>query len=579
MSIRGRLLLSYILMATLVLLLVIGSNVLTGRIKQEFEGLSVQTTRLIPVLEGLRFAASEMTASLTEHLLYSSLYQRFHAGGEEVGQEYKLQEEVKEELRHFHEYIKVYETAFGRYAAVVAEHFPGEEGFVEALRETGSGLIQRSRDLLRNSSASPTVEELTEKIEEFERAEKAFFKAVDDALAHEQEEALERQEKVDAAVATATVSAWAGLLLAYTFIFVYGALITRSITRPLSKLTEATERIGRGEFGTEVDVHGKDETGILARAFEQMSQDLSSNIVALEKAQRDLKMLNQEQEQRVVELKIEVTERGRAEEALRASKARLVIARDEAELANRTKSEFLANMSHELRTPLNAILGFSELMGKATLGPLGNPKYEEYTKDINDSGRHLLALIQDILDLSKIEAGKLELDEEGIDVAMTIRSCMVLVKERAGNGGVKLITDVPQELPALHADKRKLKQILVNLLSNAVKFTPAGGTVTIRTWFRTDDGYVFQVADTGIGIALEDIPKALAPFRQIDGDLNRKYEGTGLGLPLTKALTEMHGGSLDLQSEEGAGTTVTVRFPKERIVYVSEIEATATPVA
>ena len=266
----------------------------------------------------------------------------------------------------------------------------------------------------------------------------------------------------------------------------------------------------------------------------------------------------------------DITSRRREAEEMREAK-------EQAELANRTKSEFLANMSHELRTPLNAILGFSELMGNATLGPLGNSKYEEYTRDINASGRHLLALIQDILDLSKIETGRLELDEEDIDVAMTIRSCMVLVKERAENSGVKLKTDIPQDLPVLHADARKLKQILVNLLSNAVKFTSAAGEVTLKAWWREDSGYVFQVIDNGIGIALADIPKALSPFGQVDSTLARKYGGTGLGLPLAKSLAEMHGGSLDLQSEEGAGTTVTVRFPSERIVHVAGAAATGTP--
>ena len=262
----------------------------------------------------------------------------------------------------------------------------------------------------------------------------------------------------------------------------------------------------------------------------------------------------------------DITERRQAAEKMREAK-------EQAELANRAKSEFLANMSHELRTPLNAILGFSELMGNATLGPLGNPKYQEYAKDINDSGRHLLALIQDILDLSKIEAGKIELDEEGIDVAMTIRSCLVLVKERAENSGVKLKTDIPQELPMLHADPCKLKQIFVNLLSNAVKFTPAGGEVILKAWWREESGYVFQVVDTGIGMALADIPTALSPFGQVDST----HGGTGLGLPLTKSLVEMHGGSLDLQSEVGVGTTVTVRFPKERIVHVARAVAAGTP--
>lgn len=147
-----------------------------------------------------------------------------------------------------------------------------------------------------------------------------------------------------------------------------------------------------------------------------------------------------------------------------------------------------------------------------------------------------------------------------------LRSCLTLVKERAKEGGVEIEYDAASDLPALHADERKLKQILINLLSNAIKFTPTGGMVTIRIWSHSENGYVFQVADTGIGIALDDIPKALAPFSQIDSDLNRRYEGTGLGLPLTKALVELHGGSLDLQSEVGVGTTVTVRFPAERLV-------------
>ncbi len=258
----------------------------------------------------------------------------------------------------------------------------------------------------------------------------------------------------------------------------------------------------------------------------------------------------------------DISERKFAEKAVHAAK-------EEAERANRTKSEFLANMSHELRTPLNAIIGFSELIKDETFGPVGSTKYRDYVDDINASGKHLLAVINDILDLSKIESGTDELHEDSIEISETANAIMKLVMGLAQTGNVALELIVSDDIPALHADERKVKQILLNLLSNAIKFTPDGGKVTLKIWSRAESGYVFQVIDTGIGIAFEDIPKALAPFQQIDSNLNRKHEGTGLGLPLTKSLVEMHGGYLDLQSKVGVGTTVTIRFPAERIVRLT----------
>ena len=241
-------------------------------------------------------------------------------------------------------------------------------------------------------------------------------------------------------------------------------------------------------------------------------------------------------------------------------------ASDKAETANRAKSEFLATMSHELRTPLNAIIGFSQILRKQTFGPVGNPKYLDYVKDINESGEHLLALINDILDLTKIESGEFELNEQTIDVSKVINSCLILVQERVQKASLTLNCEIADGSLPLYVDQLRLKQILINLLTNAIKFTPAGGMITLKSWCRSDAGYIFQVIDTGIGIALEDIHNALTPFKQIDSDLARKYEGTGLGLPLTKSLVELHGGSLDLQSQIGVGTTVTVRLPAERIV-------------
>ena len=247
----------------------------------------------------------------------------------------------------------------------------------------------------------------------------------------------------------------------------------------------------------------------------------------------------------------------------------LRIARDEAEAANRAKSEFLALMSHELRTPLNAVIGFSEIIKEETFGPVGSTQYRDYADDIHASGQHLLALINDILDLSKVESGADELHEEDISVPVAIEAVVRLVKDRAHRGGVKLTTSFNATLPDLRADQRKLKQILINLLSNAIKFTESGGRVALRCWCDQDAGLSFQVTDTGIGIAPEDIATVMAPFQQVDGQLSRKYEGTGLGLPLTKALVELHGGRLELESEEGTGTSVTVRFPAVRTVRVS----------
>jgi signal transduction histidine kinase len=244
----------------------------------------------------------------------------------------------------------------------------------------------------------------------------------------------------------------------------------------------------------------------------------------------------------------------------------LKAARDKANAANEAKSQFLANMSHELRTPLNAIIGFAEIMKDEMMGPVGNARYRGYTEDIFRSGSHLLSIINDILDLSKVESGAETLHEDEFAVQTVIQAAVTFVDQRAKKAGVDLASEIGGNLPLLRADERKVKQVLVNLLTNAVKFTPRGGKVTIKAWCREDSGFVFQVADTGIGIAPEDIPKAMSPFGQVDSGLSRKYEGTGLGLPLSKSFVELHGGLFDLQSQVGSGTTVTLRFPAARTV-------------
>jgi signal transduction histidine kinase len=242
----------------------------------------------------------------------------------------------------------------------------------------------------------------------------------------------------------------------------------------------------------------------------------------------------------------------------------------QAELANRSKSDFLANMSHELRTPLNAIIGFAELLQTPGAASIGKDSRRQYIIDIAASGRHLLSLINDLLDLSKIEADELVLREEVFDPAAEIGDCLKFVAERAKQERVTLERDFEDGLPLLEADMRTCKQIVLNLVTNAIKFTESGGRVTVSLRREADSAITLAVADTGIGMEPSEVEVALQPFRQIDSGLARRHEGTGLGLPLVKALAELHGGRLEIESEPGKGTTATVRFPAARSVSHEE---------
>jgi signal transduction histidine kinase len=245
---------------------------------------------------------------------------------------------------------------------------------------------------------------------------------------------------------------------------------------------------------------------------------------------------------------------------LEAASKDLATALEAAAAGSQAKSQFLAAMSHELRTPLNAVIGFAELMAAESFGQLGDARYRDYATNIRDSGRYLLGRINDILDFSKLDSGRLLLDEETIDLGETLASVRKMVAEQAAESAVSLTFEAAPDLLYVHADPRRIRQVLFNLVHNAIKFTPAGGEVTVKA-MRCDAGVAISVADTGIGIAPEDVPTALERFGQIDGSLARRYEGTGLGLPLSKRLVELHGGKLDLRSEVGVGTTVSILLP------------------
>jgi len=291
----------------------------------------------------------------------------------------------------------------------------------------------------------------------------------------------------------------------------------------LKKIIRGIHRFQDGDFSERLDVRSKDELGELSGAFNQMAGNL------------ELLVENHLQ------------------------------ARLEAEESNRAKSEFLANMSHELRTPLNAILGFSDILRQQMFGPIKNERYQGYVEDIHQSGTHLLEIINDILDLSRLAAGENDMVDEDVDLADAVEACKKMMADRARTAGVNFVVDLEEGLPSVLGDSRRIKQMVLNLLSNAVKFTHEGGRVTVSARCSDAGEVEVSVKDTGIGMSQEDIEHAIRPFGQVDSGLGKKYQGTGLGLPLTKAFIELHGGDLAIESIIGKGTVATLYFPRDRV--------------
>ncbi|HXJ00314.1 MAG TPA: ATP-binding protein [Micropepsaceae bacterium] len=345
--------------------------------------------------------------------------------------------------------------------------------------------------------------------------------AFDLASAHADEEAATAEKEFYAALTLMGVFFGLGILTAF--------YVIRSVVGPITEIAETMRIVADGNLTCAIPFENrKDEIGLLSRGLRIFRDN------AIEKQQLHLEKIG-------------------------------------AETANRMKSEFLAHMSHELRTPLNAIIGFSEVIKRSMFGPL-NERYRDYAADIFSSGTHLLKLINEILDLSKLEAKQAELYEETVDLAAIIHACLHLVEPQAQRGKIQLRSVIARDLPLIRADDRRMRQILINLLSNAVKFTPEGGHVGVAASI-TKEGVRIAVKDTGIGIAPDQIPHALESFRQIDSKISRKHEGTGLGLPLTKHLVELHGGRLTIESQIEIGTTVTCFLPATRIVQATIVSA------
>jgi two-component system cell cycle sensor histidine kinase PleC len=301
---------------------------------------------------------------------------------------------------------------------------------------------------------------------------------------------------------------------------------------------------------------------------------VGTDITALKESQQRLADSEQQQRASVTELRLSRRELEQQKQQLVDLAEKYVVEKNRAEAANRAKSEFLANISHELRTPLNAVIGFSEVMEQGLFGPLGHAKYQEYARDIRESGSYLLEVINDILDMSKIEAGRMALDIDSVDVADIVEDSMKVVGQAAGERDIILSRHGPSKL-VVEADRRALKQVFLNLLSNAVKFTRDGGSVDVH--LSRSRGLVrISIKDTGIGIPEADIRKLGRPFEQVENQFSKSHQGSGLGLAISRALVELHGGSLQIKSREGEGTTVTCTLPiKAATVEVADEEASA----
>ncbi len=507
-------------------------------------GLYSEDVDIVLRLEHLERHISDHNLILLQHLA-TERAEQMEALDQSLG---LLEDEIRSNLRAFLEISRDKPFLSQSTSAHIGREF---DRYVTSVEE----VIWLSADFEKEAAFSRLHEATQPHLREINTALSSLTRVTAGDMESSYAKSLELEETNFRITALASITA---ALLSLTILL----LVARITAMRLKAVAECASALGDGNLSARAGTASEDEIGRLGQGLERMAKQLQVSMKELEDSTNALQSAHDELEIRVANrtkaLSEEIAERQRAEEELMAAK-------ETAETANRAKSEFLANMSHELRTPLNAIIGFSGVALAEAFGPM-HEKYVEYAKDVHDSGLHLLELINDILDMSKIERGKLELFEEEMDPAEIIGESLRLVREQARHARVEIVDTVPDELPRLYADKRRVKQIVLNLLTNAIKFSPEGGDVQLHASELMGRSFCITITDSGIGMSPSELEKALQPFGQVDSSLSRQYEGSGLGLPLTKKLMEEHGGTLDIQTQKGSGTKVTALFPRERII-------------
>jgi signal transduction histidine kinase/ActR/RegA family two-component response regulator len=615
MKISRKLLLSHAIIIAFIFVVTVAFQTVTNNVGSEFAKLGTQSVDRVSLLKDLRFTGLRIITSTSEFLLIASLENQEHlesgsetstANGERRGENSEVHdalnagaghveeahhreeahhsdesqhsegslrgEEAHNEAeshhdehgeghnspeaarRHVEETIERYQSTLQLYERSIQQDVPVDPKFGAELTESGEALIAESRSLLATAANRFDPGEVLEQREKFESLERVFLGAIAHALDYQQEIYASEQKTIFAGISTVSNATWAGFVAITAFVVLFGCIVTRAISRPTKILAEGVKAVAGGELSTRLNMLRSDEIGEVAAGFDAMVETLQEKDRNLNQRISDL---NQTRE-RLAKLNAKLEERT----------IQLTFSMEQAEAANIAKSHFLANMSHELRTPLNAIIGFSGMMSAESLGPIGNKEYTKYSNLIAESGEQLLLLIQDLLDLSKIEADRVEIAELNFRIFDLLDNVETIFHTENQGKNLDFSVEVsPATSPVLKGDPNRIRQVLFNLVGNAGKFTEQGG-VTLAVSERPMSGdelqLRFTITDTGIGIDPDVQSQLFTNFTQADSSITRNYGGTGLGLAISKNLAELMGGEVGFESTPGEGSTFwfTIRCKK-----------------